>query len=142
MRVSQIMTRGVLTVPPGLPAWEAWELMRRRGIRHLVVTDQGRMVGVLSDADAGGRSGAAVRAGTTVGHLMTPHVTGAAPVERVESAARLMCAHKLGCLPIVDRGRLVGIVTLGDLLGGLARETASMKPRQTPRTPRRAAPVR
>ena len=124
MRIAQVMTRGVRTVPASMPAWQAWELMRRVNIHHLVVLDAHEIVGVLSDADAGGPSGGNLRAGTTVGHLMTPHVTGAAPTDSVRAVARRMHSLKLECLVVISRGQLVGIVTLTDLLRVLAEGPA------------------
>ena len=142
MRVSQVMTKRVQTVPATLPAWEAWELMQRRKIHHLVVREHGAIAGVLSDADIGGRCGSNVRAGATVGQLMTPHVTGAAPNDTVQDAARRMQAGKLGCLLVIDRGRLVGIVTLTDLIEVLAHEAPLSEARTPARTLRRPARVR
>ena len=63
MRVSEIMTEGVQTVPPTMPAADAWELMRRKRIHHLVVTRNSDVVGILSDRDTGSGVGADVRAG-------------------------------------------------------------------------------
>lgn len=55
---------------------DAWNVMRVNRIHHLVVTKANRVVGVLSDRDAGGRRGAAVRANSTVADLMNaPAVT-------------------------------------------------------------------
>ena len=71
MRVSEIMTEGVQTVPPTMPAADAWELMRRKRIHHLVVTRNSDVVGILSDRDTGSGVGADVRAGRTVADLMT-----------------------------------------------------------------------
>ena len=56
MRVAEVMTRGGHTVPPTMLAAEAWELMRRKGIRHVVVAAGSDVIGVLSDRDAGGRN--------------------------------------------------------------------------------------
>src|SRR5688572_2105038 len=71
MRVRELMTEGVQTVSPGESAEDAFSLMRGRRIHHLVVTRGRDVVGVLSDRDAGGRAGAAVRRTRTVSELMT-----------------------------------------------------------------------
>ncbi len=121
MRVQELMSEDVRTVPPTMPADEAWAIMRTNGIRHVVVTSGRIMVGVLSERDAGGRSGASVRAGRSVADLMTGRVASVAPTDTVRTVANLMRGRTIGCVPVIDRGRLVGIVTLSDLLDLLGR---------------------
>jgi acetoin utilization protein AcuB len=121
MRVSEVMTEGVRTVAPTTPAVEAWELMRRYGIRHLIVTEGSEIVGVLSSRDAGGRRGASLRAGVTVSDLMTSNVVSIPSAAPVRKAASLMRGRTIGCIAITDGKRLVGIVTVSDLLDLLGR---------------------
>ena len=61
MRVQDVMTTAVQTISPSMPAEEAGNLMRAKGIHHLVVCDGPRVVGLLSDRDIGGRHGAPIR---------------------------------------------------------------------------------
>jgi CBS domain-containing protein len=76
MRVQDVMTEGVKTIAPTAAAEDAWHMMRLNRIHHLVVTKANRVVGVLSDRDAGGRRGAVVRDNGTVADLMNaPAVT-------------------------------------------------------------------
>jgi acetoin utilization protein AcuB len=121
MRMFELMTRDVQTVKPSMAAEDAWALMRRKGIHHLVAMRDGKVAGILSDRDVGGRAGSAVRMGRSVADLMTTAVVTRAPNDTVRSAANVMRGRSLGCLPIVDGGRLVGIVTIADLLEVLAR---------------------
>jgi acetoin utilization protein AcuB len=141
MRVFEVMTEGVQTVPPTMSAAEAWDIMRQKGIRHVVVTRGRDVVGVLSDRDAGGRSGAAVRAGRSVADLMTGRVATVAPSDTIRSVANLMRGRTIGCVPVVDRGRLVGILTLSDLLEllgrGIERPVKPTRPIATHRVPHR-----
>lgn len=141
MRLNEVMTEGVQTVPLTMPATDAWELMGRKGIHHVVVTEGRDIIGVLSDRDVGGRSGSSVRAGRTVGELMTRHAATLAPTDTVRKAANLMRGRTIGCLPITDRGRLVGIVTVSDLLtivgGGTDRAAKPQRPMATHRGPHR-----
>jgi CBS domain-containing protein len=116
MRVQDVMTEGVTTIAPTAAAEDAWNMMRFNRIHHLVVTRGRRVVGVLSERDAGGRHGASVRAHTAVADLMTaPAVTVEATVT-VRQAANLMRGRSIGCLVVVESGRAVGIVTVSDLL--------------------------
>lgn len=122
MRVADIMTPHVQTVPPEMPAAEAWELMRRARIHHLVVVAEGTNVqGVLSDRDAGGRRGEAIREGVAVQDLMTRHPVTIAPHDTIRRVSNLMRGRTIGCLPVLDGKKLVGIVTLTDLLTILGR---------------------
>jgi len=127
MRVAEVMTSEVKTVSPRTPAADAWELMRRQGIHHLVVTDGAKVIGVLSDRDAGGRSGGKLRAESRVWDLMTGDVVTVAPTDTVRQVANLMRGRTIGCVPVMNGGRLRGIVTVSDLLkvlgGGVDRPT-------------------
>jgi acetoin utilization protein AcuB len=116
------MTRGVLTVSPETPADTAWERMRLNRVHHLVVTRGSEIVGLISDRDAGGRRGAAVRQGRFVAELMTEKPVTVAPDTPIRKAANLMRGRSVGSLVVTDsRGRLAGIVTVADLLDALGR---------------------
>ena len=116
MRIFEVMTKPVHKISPVARAEDAWQLMYAKGIRHLVVADGSRVVGVLSDGDLGGRSGGAVRGGALVADLMEHHVITVAPNDTIPKAANLMRGHLSGCLPVMERGRLVGVVTVADIL--------------------------
>ena len=117
MRVQDVMTEDVQTMAPDDPAEDAWELMRRRGFHHVVVTSEsGAVVGILSDRDAGGTRGSALRRGRTVEDLMTRHVVTVDPSTTVRRAANLMRGRSIGCVVVTNRGRVAGIVTVADLL--------------------------
>jgi CBS-domain-containing membrane protein len=103
--------------------------MKRGRIRHLVVTENGRIAGILSERDLSGPSGSDVR-GRIVRDLMTPDVVSAGPHTPLARAAELMLKRLIGCLPILEDGRLVGIVTATDVLDELGRESRS--PSETP----------
>jgi acetoin utilization protein AcuB len=121
MRVAELMTKGVQTITPDSAAADAWELMRRKGIRHLVVVADSKVAGILSDRDAGGRNGGSIRAGVRVSDLMTSPVVTVEPDTTIRRIANLMRGRTIGCVPVVDRTRVVGIVTVSDLLEVLGR---------------------
>ena len=121
MRIADVMVKNVETVPPTMSAAEAWDLMRQKGIRHLVVIDGAGVKGVLSDRDAGGRRGANLRVGTTVADFMTSPVVAVTPDTTVRRVANLMRGRTIGSVPVVQGKRLVGIVTVSDLLEILGR---------------------
>jgi CBS domain-containing protein len=121
MRVAEVMTRNVQTVQSQTSAADAWGLMRRHGIHHLVVMHGAAIVGVLSSRDTSGPGGAIVRARSTVGDLMTTGVVTVRENETIRKAANLLRGRTIGCVPVVEKGRLRGILTVSDLLGLLGR---------------------
>ncbi len=131
MRLADIMETSVETTTPETSAEQAYTRMRLHGCHHLVVVRDGAVLGVLSDRDLGSRRGAAVRAGQTVGELMASPVASATPSTTTRKAANLMRGRSIGCLPVMDGRRLVGIVTVSDLLdalgGHVERPTATAK---------------
>jgi CBS domain-containing protein len=116
MRVQDIMTVNVETTAPATSAEEAWAAMKRQSIRHLIVKEGSRLVGVLSTRDLGGERGAALRRDRTVADLMATHVATVSAAETVRKAANIMRGRTIGSLVVVDGRRPVGIVTMSDLL--------------------------
>lgn len=131
MKVQEIMTTPALTVSPELPVLEAQQLMATHRIRHLPVTDGGRLMGIVTDRDirlnlpspATSLSVWEVNyllARLTVGSVMRQAVITVEPGREAAEAARIMLDHKIGALPIVDGGVVVGIVTETDMLRAFA----------------------
>ena len=116
MRMQDVMTGPVVTVPPITTAEDAWNLMQTRGIHHLVVVDGREIVGVLSDRDAGGRNGAAVRKNRTVADLMSAPVVTVTRTTTVRRAANLMRGRSIGCLVVAEPSGVLGMVTVADPL--------------------------
>jgi CBS domain-containing protein len=110
------MTEGIKTIAPAAAAEDAWNMMRVNRIHHLVVTKGRRVLGVLSDRDAGGRRGASVRTNSVVADLMTAPAVTVEPTMTVRQAANVMRGRSIGCLVVVDSGHAIGIVTVSDLL--------------------------
>jgi acetoin utilization protein AcuB len=121
MRLQEIMNKNVRTIAPGKSADAAWEVMQQQDIHHLAVMENGELIGVISERDLGGRRGPSVRRGQTVLDLMTPHTITAKPDASIKQAANLLRGHVIGCLPVVENGKLLGIVTTSDLLELLGR---------------------
>ena len=120
MRVQDLMTKGVYTIAPDVTAIAALSEMRRHQVHHLVVMEARDIVGVISERDLGGRRRGA-DAGRTAGELMTPKPVTAPPDMTVRRAANLMRGRSLGSLPVVRDGKLVGILTISDLLDAIGR---------------------
>jgi acetoin utilization protein AcuB len=119
MRLQDIMSREVKSVATTATVSEAKSVMKVNGIRHLLVLDRGEVVGVVSDRDLGGRTGAGDQ--RQLGTVMTENLVTAAPETTVRQAANLLRGRSIGCLPILDDGKAVGIVTTTDLLDLIGR---------------------
>jgi acetoin utilization protein AcuB len=131
MMIDRRMHRAVVTIQKGATVDHAQTLMAQRGIRHLPVLDGDDLVGILTDRDVRGvmvrqrvgvASAGAGRAyflvpGVLVEEAMTPDPVTIRSGADLDEAARLLISRKIGCLPVVDHGRLVGIITETDLLG-------------------------
>ena len=118
MRLADIMTTRVERVGLNETPAHARQLMRMRRIHHLVVVDDHQVKGLLTDEDLHGPE---AEASATVESLMRRHVATAPPDLTVRKAANLLRGSYLGALPVLERGRLVGIVTASDLLELLGR---------------------
>lgn len=143
MRVLDIMTPTVHTIPPDLDTAAARHSMRTKNVHHLVVMRDHHVLGVISERDLGGPSGEAIPAGRVI-DVMTRSVIVTAPETAVREAAALLRGYSIGCLPVVDGKELVGIVTISDLLDMIAGKrgvTKAAAPR-APRTVRGARPSR
>lgn len=117
MKLSDILDSRPATATPADPAGGAWDQMKAQNVRYLVVVHQGKVVGVLSRGDLGGPSGGAHRRmGRRVGNLMQKKVVTAKPSTSIRKAARLMRKNGIGCLPVLKAGKLVGVVTAGEML--------------------------
>lgn len=115
MRVGEAMTRKVETVSENESAEAALQRMRSRRIRHLVVMRGRKVAGVVSDRDVGSAKD------RTVGDMMTAHAVAAAPETTLRKAANLLRGRSIGCLPVIEDGKLVGILTITDVLELLGR---------------------
>lgn len=127
------MRTKVVTIGTQGSASAAWSRMKQKRIRHLIVTENNRVVGVLSERDLGGRSGVETRRGRTVQDLMTTKIAKAKPTTTLRQAARLMQGRSIGCLPVLEKDRLVGIVTATDVLETLGG--SSLHPKRQRRLP-------
>jgi acetoin utilization protein AcuB len=111
------MTRSPVTVTPRNTLAKAQALMRAGGFRRVPVVSDGELVGILSERDL--RQHLGYLESTRVDGAMTAAPMTVSSQMSVQDAARLLLEHKVGGLPVVDGGKLVGIVTTGDLLHAL-----------------------
>lgn len=118
MRLKDIMSTAVESVRPGETLDRAQTLMGLRRLHHLVVVDRHQVVGMLTDAALQVRLAEGV---AKVEDAMSRHVVTGTPDMTVRQAANLMRGRAEGALPVIAGQRLVGIVTVTDLLDVLGR---------------------
>jgi acetoin utilization protein AcuB len=135
------MKRDPVTVGPDDSFRHAMSLIRQKGIRHLPVVEEGRLVGIVTDRDIRQASPSPATSlevhelhylleKVRVRGIMTKNVYTVAPETPIEEAARLMLTHKIGGLPVLREGTLVGIITETDILSAFV-EVMGIQQEQT-----------
>ncbi len=119
MRVQDVMTRRVETVSAEESAEKALQRMRLKRIHHFVVTLGRKVLGVVSSRDL--EALGSFRQIQLVEEVMTSPAVTATPEMTLRQAANLLRGRIIGCLPVMEEGRLVGILTITDLLEMLGR---------------------
>lgn len=116
-KVEDVMTRTVVTVSSSATAVEAAQLMKKKRIGCLVVVKSEIPVGIITERDLAYRVIAEGRsANVSVGEVMTKEVKTIEKQATVNDAAKLMAAHIIRRLPVVENKKLVGIVTIDDMI--------------------------
>lgn len=128
LRAGDVMTRKLITLSPSDSLKTAREIMQKARIRHLpIIAPQGSFVGLLSQrdllkatvshfADVSTEVREQIEAGIPVSEVMAVDVLTIPPDMPLTQAGELLLAHKFGCLPVLDRGNLLGILTESDLV--------------------------
>jgi CBS domain-containing protein len=123
----EVMKHPLVTVSEQDDVGLAEDLLRQHGFRHLPVVRDGKLVGLLTQRDVVGR--ACWPRATPIGEAMIREVKTVRPGTPVRHAARIMRAHRISCLPVVDEQRkLLGLITESDLVE-LAGELAELMDR-------------
>jgi acetoin utilization protein AcuB len=128
MLVRDKMTRDVITISPDQSLWMAKERLRKHSLRRLPVVQDGTLVGIVTDRDvrqawASPTTSLSIHEllylldRVSVQEVMTPQPFTVTPQTPLRQAARLLHDHRIGGLPVVEGGALVGIITETDLLG-------------------------
>jgi acetoin utilization protein AcuB len=135
--VGSWMTDTPMAVAPGVSVQTAFFKMRVEGYRHLLVVQQGDLVGIVTDRDLrrpdsssdpdGWQDLYSLDEELTVAEVMTKKVETVTPETPLIEVVELFLEHKFGALPVVDdRGRLVGIVSQHDVLAATRKLLATI----------------
>jgi CBS domain-containing protein len=115
--VQDLMTPDPIALPETASLLDAARTMRQAGIGNVVVLHGEAVCGIVTDRDIvvrGIADGRDPRA-TTLGDVCSRNLTTLSPDDQLETAVRLIREHAIRRLPVVKRGRAVGILTMGDL---------------------------
>lgn len=145
--VGDVMRRRPITIDPDAPLGTAVAVMAERGVRHLpVVSDDGRLIGMLTDRDVRStviapalaerlparwrrRAHALQKRGEAlrVRDAMTWDCVTTRSDASLAQAAAIMLDGRFGCLPVVEKGRLIGMLTERDVLRALAERLPAIR---------------
>ena len=119
--ISEILSQKgpqVWTVSPDIMVFDAIQLMADKNIGALVVTENGKLVGIMSERDYTRKIALKGKSSkqTPVREIISGKVVSAAPSHTVEDCMRLMTERRIRHLPVVERGRVLGVISIGDLV--------------------------
>jgi len=131
MKVKDIMSESPVTVERNDALSIADALVRDRDIRHFPVLEDGKLVGMVSQRDVlhaglssvmgyGSKASEAYLETVPIKEVMTEDVVTVSPDDEIAHTAKLMLSRRIGCVPVVQTGELVGIVSEVDLLRCIA----------------------
>lgn len=124
LRARDVMSAPVHVVSITDTMWDAWSVMLKFGVRHLVVCDGDRCAGVLDDRIlfAHWPAGPFGITSTPVRQVIPPHTTCVLPETSLGRVARVMVNQDVDAVPVTDvDGTIIGLVTPGDIAVAVAR---------------------
>ncbi len=132
MLIRGVMHPDPITIASDTSLLEAYKIMEDKNIRHLPVVDNEKIIGIVTDRDLRLATSRLTKnpydVESKVEKIMSHPVQTAHPSDPIEIATRTMRELKIGCLPVVDDSKLVGIVTGMDLLDALLLLTGIYQP--------------
>ncbi len=116
MKIYKRMVRKPVTISPGANVLDALNLLHHNSIRHLPVVDGDNFTGFVSESDI--RQVLLLPGGNEmkIEEVMNREPVTIGPEENLEEAAKLINHYKIGGLPVIEHDKLVGIITVGDIL--------------------------
>ncbi|CAI10163.1 CBS domain-containing protein [Aromatoleum aromaticum] len=121
MTVRQILETkgaGAHAVSPGVSVFDALAVMAKHDIGAVLVTENDHLTGIFTERDYARKlvlKGLSSKE-ATVGELMTPNVCTITPSHTVDEVMNIMTENRFRHLPVVERGKIAGIVTIGDVV--------------------------
>jgi acetoin utilization protein AcuB len=125
VRLAEIMSSPVATVAPGVSVARVAQRMREENVHHMVVVEHGEVIGVISSGELAVERDPEL----PVRQRITGPPVIATPRTSVKDAANRLRGRGVGCIAVVEDDRLVGVVTIADLLELLGRGAIRPSPR-------------
>ncbi len=122
------------SISPEATVFEAIELMADKNVGALLVTEGGRLVGIISERDYTRKVALKGKSSkqTAVREILSGQVIHVGPQNTVEECMRLMTDHRIRHLPVVDADRVLGVVSIGDLVNWIiSAQTSTIQQLQT-----------
>ena len=116
--------QAIYSIAPDASVYDAMKQMADKGIGALMVMERDRLVGVISERDYArkvillGRSSRS----TQVKEIMTGHVLYAQPQQNIDECMAIMTEKRVRHLPVVDAGKVIGVISIGDLVKSIITE--------------------
>lgn len=117
MKVSELMTKNPVTVQPSATAKDAAEIMKKENLGTVLVAEGDRLEGLITDRQIATKVIAEGKdpARTRVNEFMTKNPVSASPDMEVEDVTKIMGENKYRRVPVVQDGKLIGIVSTADI---------------------------
>jgi len=116
--------QGILSVSPDTPVFEALGVMADKNVGALLVVEGERLVGVFSERDYARKvilKGKSSK-DTPVQEIMSSHVLYVRPEQTIEDCMALMTDKRVRHLPVMEEGRVVGVISIGDVVKAIIAE--------------------
>jgi CBS domain-containing protein len=124
----------VWSVSPDATVFEAIQMMADKNVGALLVVQNEKLVGIISERDYTRKvilQGKASRS-TAVKEILSSHLVEVSPAHSVEECLRLMSDHRVRHLPVMEEGRIVGVISIGDLVNWIiSAQTTTINQLQT-----------
>ena len=135
--ISEILNvkgRQIWSVEPETTVLEAIQMMANKNVGALLVVHDGKLIGIISERDYTRKVILRGKASkdTAVREILSGDVIAVSPRESVEDCMRLMTEHRIRHLPVVEEGKILGIVSIGDLVNWIiSAQTSTIQQLQT-----------
>ncbi len=127
MKVKKRMAKKLVTIGKYSTVSDAINLMKKHSIRHLPVIEEGELIGWVTESDIRGAYIASLIEQVSIEDIMIKDPITISQDANLEEAAELLYRHGIGGLPVVDKGKLVGVITVADIMAAFIEVMGILK---------------